>query len=124
MPNIVFYVGSGLNLCGPGIKVSLKFQYLNGARKELLRLPMQRELAQKGGVFWTEVLHIHDLGLKSAIDTECSQSMKTQLETIENYFIYLSFQDYLSAYRAYGTTIFSFHNSKLDKLRALVGHLK
>src|SRR5207247_922021 len=77
-PEVVFYVGSGLNLSCPVGTMCLKYQYLNGNRKERLRLPMQQELAQKGGTFWTEVLDVQDSELKSTIDSECGQNIKTQ----------------------------------------------
>ena len=106
-PEVVFYVGSGLNLSGGlGDKTSLKHQYLHGERKRRYRLPMEQERAMKGGTFWTEVLDVQDSELKCTIDTECAQKIKTQLENWENYFIYLSFLDYLSAYRTHGPTIF------------------
>jgi hypothetical protein len=92
-------------------------------RKTVLRIPIQNELMQRGGTIWTEVLDIQDSGLRRTIDAECTGRIKTQLEIVENYFIFTSFQDYLAAYSMCGPRIFSFYNSKVDKLRTLVSLL-
>jgi hypothetical protein len=114
---VVFYVGSGLNLSSPrGTTKSLKYQYLNGNRKIRLRLPMQKELSEKGGEFWTEVLDPQDAKTRNKLDAECIAGAKTQLEIVENCFIYLSFLDYLSDYQVYGDRMFNFYNLKIDRL--------
>lgn len=117
IPWVVFYVGSGLNLNSRrGRTVSLTRQYKHGNRKLRLKLPMEEELSQKGGEFWTEILHIDDKELEEKIDRECQSGTDDGLRTIENYLIFSSFCDYIKIYSDYGHRIFAFHNDKIEKL--------
>jgi hypothetical protein len=50
--NIIFYIGSGLNLSSNMHKTkSLKYQYIHGNRIEKYTIPIQDELKEKRGRF-------------------------------------------------------------------------
>ena len=117
---VIFYVGSGISLSSKSVKANLRYQYKNGDRKKRLRLPMESELRQKGGILWTEILELGDTDIKHTIDSECREGNKTSLEIVENYFIYMSFQEYLVHYKTYGSNIFRFYNSKIDKVAEIL----
>ncbi len=117
LPQVTFYVGSTLNLSAKnGNSTSLAHQYRNGARKGNLRLPMEKELHEKGGVFWTEILEIADEELRKRIDVECQSGHKQTLESVENFFIYQSFQEYILMHHEHGGLPFRFYNRRIDKL--------
>jgi hypothetical protein len=121
---LCFYVGSGLNLSSnAGQSKSLVYQYKNGQRKQIYRLPMQLELQRVGGAAWTETLVVNDPALHAALQSETKMGEKTLLLVLEDCLIYQAFDEYRIVFAGKGNSIPRFFNDKISNLFELMKYL-